>query len=477
MTASADTNETLAKLGATGLTEERLGEWISEQRWYAAKAQETCQVTIIDVVALDEDELDALILLLVEVRAVAGTHDIYQLLIGVDRRPGGSDHARTEIYRDAQVVLFDGLSDERQGARIGRLIAADESIASGPTTVAFRRAGGLALSTHPQARVIGSEQSNSSVVLDEAHIVKAFRRIEPGINPELEMLRFLDHHGFTNMVPAEGWYDYRGELLEASLGLMQRYIGEARDGWQLVLERLEQGRSSELTSALRDLGLATGSMHTVLGSDGKDPEFAPEPPADEQVALLTATIDEQIERLFLDLPRREELEPVIARAEELRDRLSMLSHTGAGGRLIRIHGDYHLGQALLTPTGWVVIDFEGEPGRPLRERRRKRSPLRDVAGMLRSISYARLVSEVLRGVEVPDEFESEARDAFLGGYMERSDPALLPAGAQAIAKLLAMFELEKVIYELRYEVQNRPEWVAVPVRGITRLLDQQYDFD
>ena len=151
----------------------------------------------------------------------------------------------------------------------------------------------------------------------------------------------------------------------------------------------------------------------------------------------------------------------------------MLSHTGIGGRLIRAHGDLHLGQALLGPDGWAIIDFEGEPDRPLRERRRKRSPLRDVAGILRSISYAALAGEVLRGASAASGWELAARQAVLDGYMSEIDPALLPAGAQAISKQLAMFELEKLLYELRYELENRPDWLPVPVAGIVRLLDEE----
>jgi maltokinase len=472
-TSSLDVGAALARAGVPPLHEERLGEWMAAQRWYGAKVEDRCEVSIIDVVPLVE-EADKLLLLLVEVRPAAGTHDLYQLLVGVGAADEDGD-GTFEICRQDGVRVYDALSEGHRGARIGALIAADATVEHETTTVAFRRNESLALNADPEVRVVGAEQSNSSLVLDEAHIVKAFRRLQPGVNPEIEMLRFLDRHGFGNMVPLEGWYEYRGELLEASLGVMQRFVAGARDGWELVLERLAQQRGEELILLLRDLGTATAAMHSALGSDSEDAEFAPEHPADEQVALLTATIDEQIEHLFVELPPRPELEPITGRLEELRDVLSLLSHTGAGGMLIRIHGDYHLGQTLLTPSGWVVIDFEGEPARPLRERRRKRSPLRDVAGMLRSISYARLVSEVLAGVAVSGEWESQARQAFLEGYMERIDLALLPAGAQALAKLIAIFELEKVIYELRYELDNRPDWLAVPVRGIERLLDAQRD--
>ena len=120
---------------------------------------------------------------------------------------------------------------------------------------------------------------------------------------------------------------------------------------------------------------------------------------------------------------------------------------------------------------WLIIDFEGEPARPLPERRRKRSPLRDVAGMLRSFAYAASAATILRGVEVPDGWEERARSEFLDGYMQTVDPALLPPSDEAIVRLLAIFELEKAVYELRYELNNRPDWVSIPVAGIVRLLE------
>jgi predicted trehalose synthase len=126
---------------------------------------------------------------------------------------------------------------------------------------------------------------------------------------------------------------------------------------------------------------------------------------------------------------------------------------------------------MLTDRGWVILDFEGEPARPLPERRLKRSPLRDVAGMLRSFSYAAAGSRILRGVDAPEGWEDAARQAYLAGYRERVDRALLPPGQDAIDRLLAVFELEKAVYELRYELNNRPDWVGIPVAGIVRLLD------
>jgi trehalose synthase-fused probable maltokinase len=232
-------------------------------------------------------------------------------------------------------------------------------------------------------------------------------------------------------------------------------------------------------SRVHELGAVIGRMHTVLGSDASDPAFAPEEAGYEALSLLTATVDEEIERVFLDLDASAPaLAPIAGRGEEVRDRLRMLSNVGAGGRLIRQHGDLHLGQTMLAPAdgespgSWVILDFEGEPARPLLERRRKRSPLRDVAGMLRSFAYAASAFELQRGAPAPEGWEDRAREEFLAGYFETIDPALLPPSESATATLLSIFELEKAVYELRYEIDNRPDWVGIPVAGIARLLEE-----
>jgi trehalose synthase-fused probable maltokinase len=285
------------------------------------------------------------------------------------------------------------------------------------------------------------------------------------------MLRFLTERGFPNVAALGGWYAYVGRPLEATLGIAQRYVPDGVDGWELAIDELAASPERFL-GRLRRLGQVTAHLHTTLGSEPGDPSFAPEEPSLEALGLLTATIDEQIERVFIDLPSdNPALAPILGRGEEIRDRLQLMSHVGVGGRLIRHHGDYHLGQTLLRDAGWVILDFEGEPARSLLDRRRKRSPLRDVAGMLRSFAYAASASELLRGVPAPAGWEQRARTAFLDAYFDAVDATLLPAGEAAISKLLSIFELEKAVYELRYELNNRPDWVPIPVAGIARLLD------
>jgi len=409
-----------------------LEEWVLKQRWFASKAREVASVNVLERVTLSEDP--PLALELVEARFQAGTHELYQLL------PGEGE--------EAVRVLARLLGDEAQ---------------IGP--VAFH--GGLEPSG--AVRAMGAEQSNSSIVFDDQQVLKVFRRVEPGINPELEMLRFLSARGFGAVAALTGWYEISGEIMQATLGIMQEFVAEARDGWELALDD-----PLGTLARLPELGAATGQMHSVLASDPSDSAFAPEEPSMEALSLLTATIDEQIEQVFLDLPRdTPALAPILGRGEEVRDRLQLMSHVGVGGRLIRHHGDYHLGQTMLRDDGWTILDFEGEPARTLLERRRKRSPLRDVAGMLRSFAYAASASELLRGQPAPEGWEARAREGFLDAYLETIDQSLLPAGRPATDKLLAIFELEKAVYELRYELNHRPDWVPIPVAGIARLLQEE----
>jgi maltokinase len=308
------------------------------------------------------------------------------------------------------------------------------------------------------------------VVFGDELILKLFRRVEPGINPDLEITRFLTEKGFDRIPALRGWYEIEGRNLDATLGLLQRFVGGSRDGWELALDELGADAERFLDRVGR-LGTVVGEMHSVLGSDASDPAFAPEEPSAEAIGLLTAAIDEEIARIFLELADRDEAAPIAGRGEEVRDHLRMLTQVAVGGRVIRHHGDLHLGQTLWADDDWIVLDFEGEPARSLAERRRKRSPLRDVAGMLRSFAYAASASELQRGTPAPEGWEERAREAFLDGYLNSVETSLMPPSAAATEQLLSIFELEKAVYELSYELNNRPDWVRIPVAGILRLLE------
>jgi len=436
--------------------EQALIEHVTRQRWYGAKSRNVAHSQVLDSVVVRTSE-PQLALALVEMRYDTGAHDIYQLVYAL---------------RDGDVEI-DGLTDPTLARELVSAMRSGLTLQGAEGIVEFRPVDGFAGIGRElvETRSISAEQSNTSIVFDDELILKVFRRLEPGINPELEVLRFLTEHGFSNIATLGGWYAYSGGPLGATLGILQEFVRGGLDGWELALDELSSD-ADRFLERLRRLGEVTGELHTVLGSDKDDPAFAPETPSVESLGLLTATVDEEIERVFLSLPDGDEaLEPISGRGEEVRDQLRQLTHAGSTGKIIRVHGDYHLGQTMWADDDWVILDFEGEPARALPERRRKRSPLRDVAGMLRSFAYAASAVTFLRGVEPPADWEEQARTQFLDGYLETVDAELLPAGQAGIERLLAVYELEKAVYELRYEVDNRPDWMSIPVAGIQRLID------
>ncbi len=447
---------------------ESLAEWLAERRWFGSKTRELTQVGVIDMPLLDPGP-PQLRIALVEATFGTGAHEIYQVPIVID----GDDlppAARIAGLGEGDVA-YDLLAERRDPPRLLALIGAGGQAASAEGRVVFEWASeNRPPPPEAEVRPVSSEQSNSSVIFGENAILKVYRRVEAGVNPELEMLRFLAARGFRQVPKLLGWYEYQGRPADATLGVVQEFIADGRDGWVWTLDGLA-GDPESLLDPLRGLGATVGAMHTALAGDPTDPVFAAEERGNESLALFVASLDEAIERAFLDLPDDERLGPIVHRGEELRDQLRALARIGGAGMAIRVHADLHLGQTLLSDRGWTIIDFEGEPARPLPERRAKHSPLRDVAGLLRSLAYAPLAARLQRGATPPADWEERARERFLDGYLDSIDPALLPASRREVDQLLAIYELEKAVYELNYELNNRPDWVEIPVAGIGRLLE------
>src|SRR3954471_395871 len=391
-----------------------LVEYVHRQRWFGAKSQEVVGAEVVDEARLRHEPplRDAI----VELRYGDGNHDLYQLLLSEE---------------------LDEIGDSRTGGELFRHVRSSSTLPTRDGQIDFQRRGNLPDTPNGQSRLLGVEQSNSSIVVEEALFLKVYRRIEAGENPDLEIARFLDDHGFPNVPALYGSWSYSGPLLDATLGIVQEYVPGSVDGWSRALEELSE-RPEEFVGRVRRLGEVIGELHATLASDADDPAFAPEEPSPESLALLTASVDEDIEQVFLHLPEEESVAPIAGRGDLVRDLLRDLTSFGSVGRRIRHHGDLHLGQVLWARGDWLVIDFEGEPARPLPERRTKRSPLRDVAGMLRSFTYAAAVA----GVSDTD-LEQRAREEFLAGYMEViGRTGLLPA-PDTTNRLLRTFELEK----------------------------------
>ncbi len=445
---------------------------IASQRWFGGKSRDVLDARVLDA-GVVPGEPPLIAFAIVEVRYGLQSHDLYHLPLGF--RPESDQWKASIIAATEGWTVYDAIADPALVRGIVDLIADDATLDIGEATLLFRSTGDLrdSLGERSETRPMGAEQSNTSVVIDERLSLKVYRRIEAGVNPELEILRFLTERGFDHIAALEGYISYEGRPLEATLAILQQFIPSQGDGWELALDTLASD-PGWLPAHTRRLGEVTAELHNALASDPADPHFAPEEPSTEALALISASIDEEIEQVFAALPDIPAVASVRGRGEEVRDRLRALTHIGSVGRVIRHHGDYHLGQALRTnDEDWLILDFEGEPARSVPERRRKRSPLRDVAGMLRSFAYAASASEIQRGVKAPDGWEQECRTEFIEGYLHTVDAALLPPDRKSIERLLTVFELEKAVYELRYELGNRPDWVSIPVAGILRMLEQE----
>jgi maltokinase len=318
------------------------------------------------------------------------------------------------------------------------------------------------LGATPEARALGVEQSNTSLVFGDRVIMKILRKLEGGESPELEIGRFLATKTDFRSTPALlGSLELDGPAA-ASLALLHAFVPNAQDGWKWTLEQLERGVPAELLAEIRALGEVIARLHAALASDPNDPAFSPEPLLLEDLQRWSSSI---IGELGVTLSMAEKQFPELAeQRQRLLEKAQRIAHLHPSGLKLRQHGDLHLGQVLRTAAGWQVIDFEGEPVRSATTRREKHTPLKDVAGMLRSFSYACAVAG-LKSKAKRDAVRS-MRHALLEGYTSvGAAMRLLPQGTTWHA-LLEALELDKVLYEVRYELQMRPDWVHIPVESL-----------
>jgi trehalose synthase-fused probable maltokinase len=425
-------------------------EWLARQRWFRAK-----QRPIDGILEFDRAPLvDNAWLLVVAVRYTDGGEDHY-LVPAIDdgvrwREPRDGEGAwRAIVWRmseGAEIPAGAGLF------RFDATPALDTLVGSPP------EAGGPL-----EERRLGVEQTNTSVVLGDRLILKIYRLMEPGENPDLEVSTFLTEVGFAatpalagagQFVPADG-------AAPSAASMLQAFVPSRGDGWSQMLACLATDLEAATGAAAR-IGEITSALHRALASRPEHPSFPARAATVEEAAAWRADAERELADAAAALSG--ESRARLARlGPSIRERFADAFGSAAASALVtRIHGDYHLGQLLATPEhGFVVIDFEGEPARPLIERRRPSSPLRDVAGMLRSLDYAARTAE--RGAHVTA-FEAEAwlataRRAFLDAYDATSrDEGLLRA-----------FELAKACYEVRYEANNRPDWTWLPLGALERL--------
>jgi maltokinase len=355
--------------------------------------------------------------------------------------------------------LEEALADDGALRALLGLIRDQRTLPTAAGTLRGERVGGEgspldALGEAPAVRRLSAEQSNTSIVFGESVILKLIRKLEPGVNPELEMGAFLARRGFRATPPLLGGLSLSGAV-DATVAVAHRFVSVESDGWSYVLEAFRRSTPG-IFAELRQLGARIGEMHAVLASDPGDPSFAPEP-------LRREDLERSARALLLELDRTivaaaAAVPELASRRAALEARIQRVAKLTPSGVRIRQHGDLHLGQVLRSQGQWLVFDFEGEPARPVPERRAKSSPLKDVAGMLRSFAYAAATASTPQHL-------APARQAFLEGWRGAA-ARLVPADAQA---LLESLELEKLLYELRYEVGHRPAWVRIPARDLLAL--------
>jgi maltokinase len=457
-------------LDLTRLPESELSAFVARQPWFRAHRREGAAARVLEATFV-HTVAPLLAIALVEVATERGLNEIYQLPIGL--RPEGDAGQAEPIATLDGWTAYDALRDPALAGALVDLMrdaaavrseagALDFEPAEGPDAVPVPASGAL--------RAIGEGHLNSSVVIGEELVLKVYRLLTAGANPELELLRFLSQHGFANTPELLGSYEHSGRLIDSTLGVLTRFVPAECDGWTFALSSLA-GDPARFLDALERLGEVTGSMHVLLASDSSDQSFAAEEPSAESLALVAATLDEEIEAVFANLPDSEVLAPIAGRGEEVRERLRVLASMTSRSRVIRHHGNFHLGDLLWTGSDWLVLDFEGPPDRSVAERRRKRSPLRDVASMLRSFAYAASATVLAGGSPPPEGWEEQARENFLRGYFGVVETSgFVPGGAAGAEQLLEIFELEKAVDELRHELEVRPEWLSIPVAAIERLL-------
>ncbi|HET8563186.1 MAG TPA: putative maltokinase, partial [Candidatus Binatia bacterium] len=536
--------ENLFARNAKANLERILPRYLNTCRWFGGKARHFRSVEIVEAIPLPFNSATAY-LIAVKVQYAEGHPETYLLPLAfapeermVELRQSNPNLLIAQLLvkdkgQEFKGALYDAFHESGfcrslvdAIARRRRFKGDSAEILATPSKV-FRDIRG-SLETPLEPFLVGREQSNTSVVYGDRFILKMFRRLQEGLNPDLEIGRFLTERiSFNHVPPLAGALEfYRSKSEPITIGILQGLVPNEGDAWQYTLDNLthyfddsvaRKADTATLGSAndhildmvdkempplAREvmgpylasaslLGQRTGELHVALASDTSDPSFAPESFtalyrrslyqsmrtfADKTLALLADRLQDLPETL------RSPAKELLGVKSRIFNCLRRLLDIKMSGMRLRVHGDYHLGQVLYTGKDFFIIDFEGEPARPIGERRMKRSPLKDVAGMLRSFDYASAVALRNRGLRPEDMPHLELWGrfwgvwvcvAFLKSYLDVTASAgFLPKSREEMKVLLDLHVLEKAIYELNYELNNRPDWVSVPIRGIMEILQR-----
>ncbi len=530
-----------------------LPEWLVKRRWFSGKAKTIRSAAIADVVPLHDDADSTLqfSLLLVQVDYVGDLPETYLLPVGfatgdqATQMVGDNSPAliaALQVTRGSETisgVLYDAFGGEALGQLMLHLIGGRARAAGrvgkivGHPLKAYRTLRGSG-DERLAVRALKAEQSNSTIIYGDKLLLKLFRRLEQGVNPDMELGRFLTETAhFPHSPTVAGSVDYLDASGQTStVGILQEFTRNEGDAWTYTLENVHRFfelvltkrrteppvaadfptggivalASAPLPKLARELcesyvesaallGQRTAEMHLALASAPENPDFSPEPFSElyqrslyQGMRGLARKTLRLLRTRMKDLPRptQDDASTLVLLEQELMDRFNSIVGSKLSGARIRCHGDYHLGQILFTGKDFVIIDYEGEPARRLSERRIKRSPLRDVAGMLRSFDYAsqtillNRMATIVKKEEMPvfqewSRYWTQSISAqFVSSYLKTvGEASFATQGEEQIRTLLDVFLLEKAVYELAYELNNRPSWVQVPLGGILRIMESK----
>ncbi|QKJ35362.1 maltose alpha-D-glucosyltransferase [Pseudomonas sp. MPDS] len=508
--------ELLEAPSRTTLEQTILPSWLQNRRWFAGKDSAIEKVNIVYGVRFGDPQHPVL---LSEIDVTSAGQTLrYQLPFGLlaEDQVGAAlpqQLALSRVRRVRQVGLItDAFSLESFVRAVLQSMQANTVLPCSEGELRFEPTEGLAplnLGDEPEVRYLSAEQSNSSVVVGGSLVLKLIRKVASGVHPELEMSAYLTAAGFSNISPLLGSVirrDTEGE--DALLMIAQGYLSNQGDAWEWTQNNLERALRDELADAVSEqeqhynalgelkdfagmLGQRLGEMHEVLAQATDNPDFAPQATNAKEAQAIGKDVAAQVENALRLLKQNQgQLNPadqaLVARL--LEHKKTVLAHIqelagkAVGGLRIRVHGDLHLGQVLVIKGDAYLIDFEGEPARPLHERRGKHSPYKDVSGVLRSFDYAAAMAIHLNTVDstadadaarqrVADRYLKEARQAFVEAYrLAAASLAHEWKDAEGEDAALALFGLEKAAYEVAYEAENRPAWLPVPLHGLYGLL-------
>ncbi|HYN11153.1 MAG TPA: maltose alpha-D-glucosyltransferase [Burkholderiales bacterium] len=474
------------------LEEQVLPRFVESQRWYAQKGEPVNSAPIKDHAVWDVGGISWLLSFLL----INDTLYFLPLALGWEE---DEDHVRAlsaltvaRVRQQANVgVLADAVADEGFCRHVVKAIGEGRTLPTAhgalrfTPTKAYRALAGEEVATLTLGQ-LHTQSTNTSATLGDRLFLKCYRRVRAGLNPELEIGRFLTETAkFSHCVPLAGVVEYASEGSDpAAVALLQGYVPNQGDGWGYTLaylERfLEQKRADEGHGAylalVQTLATRTAELHIALAMKSGNPAFDPEPFTAQDMEAWERRVREEANQtlaLIEKMPPNENTKPLLERRARIFARIDACAAPKGPTLKTRHHGDYHLGQVLLANNDFYIIDFEGEPSRPLAESRRKHTPLRDVAGMLRSFSYAKWSALVSAAEKEPvlDSWEAEARRSFLAAYADAAGRGRLYASFDDVRGLLELAEIEKLLYELRYELANRPAWVHIPLQGLLALID------